>query len=102
MKRMLINKSIDYATFDKHVISLLSKGYIEIIYPFEEIRLNDSIELTIWGKEAPIYKKGRVTSYSDQTINTCEEIMKVDIVRLFRKQALKRNALLKDKVHQSQ
>ena len=77
---------IDYDKFEKHTQTLRSKGYIEIVYPFEELRKEDLIELTIYNNEAPIFKKGKIDYYDEYVIN-CEsdEFLKVDIVRLFKK-----------------
>lgn len=89
---------IDYTKFEKHTYVLRSKGYEELIYPFESIRKDDLIELTIYNKEAPIFKKGKVDSYDEYVINCgSEEFLKVDIVRLFKKSPVRKN--LKRHVH---
>ena len=76
---------IDYVKFEKHTQVLRSKGYEELVYPFESIRKDDLVELTIYGHEAPIFKKGKVEWYDDYVIKCSEEFLKVDIVRLFKK-----------------
>lgn len=83
---------IDYGKFEKHTQVLRSKGYEELVYPFELIRKDDLVELTIYGHEAPIFKKGKVEWYDEYFIKCSEEFLKVDIVRLFKKSPVRKSS----------
>lgn len=88
LKKTLVGKEIDYDSFEHYTRNLRTKGYEELVYPFESLRVVDLIEYTLYSKDKPIFGKGIVLSVDDAVIvSKTAEILKSDVVRLFRKQA---------------
>lgn len=86
--RMLVGKEIDYDQFDIHASYLRSKGYAELVYPFDGLSIGDLVEFTVYGAVRPIFGKDVVQSFDKDFVYVKnDDILKSDIVRLFRKPA---------------